>query len=85
MLHSKVLVIDGQWTVVGSSNFDARSLRWNFELIGVVRSPAMAESVVNICRHEIAHSRRVQLEDSKNRRWWEKLRDRLAWSLRRWL
>jgi cardiolipin synthase len=85
MLHSKALVIDGIWTVAGSSNFDARSLRWNFELIGVIRSRAMAESVSAICRHEIEHSRQLRLEDINSRHWWEKVRDRLAWSLRRWL
>ena len=83
--RSKAIVIDGAWSVVGSSNFDARSLRWNFELVGVVRSHAMAEAVAAICRHEIAHSRQVRLDDIKNRRWWEKLRDHFAWSLRRWL
>src|SRR5690606_23017515 len=30
--HSKLLVVDGEWTLFGSSNWDARSLRLNFEL-----------------------------------------------------
>ncbi len=29
--HSKVLVVDGVWSLVGSSNWDQRSLRLNFE------------------------------------------------------
>jgi cardiolipin synthase A/B len=30
--HSKVLVVDGEWCLVGSSNWDMRSFRLNFEL-----------------------------------------------------
>ena len=29
--HSKLLVVDGAWSLVGSTNWDARSLRLNFE------------------------------------------------------
>ncbi len=35
LLHSKTLTIDGCWSLVGSPNFDARSLLLNFE-VGVV-------------------------------------------------
>lgn len=31
MCHSKLLVIDGKWTSVGSANFDNRSFRLNDE------------------------------------------------------
>jgi cardiolipin synthase len=29
--HSKLMVVDGVWTLIGSANWDARSLRLNFE------------------------------------------------------
>jgi cardiolipin synthase len=29
--HSKLCVVDGAWCLVGSTNWDARSLRLNFE------------------------------------------------------
>ena len=29
--HSKLMTVDGQWALIGSSNWDARSLRLNFE------------------------------------------------------
>ncbi len=30
--HSKVMVVDGEWCLIGSSNWDMRSFRLNFEL-----------------------------------------------------
>ncbi len=85
MLHSKVLVIDGQWTVVGSCNLDPRSLRLNLEFFAVIRSSAMAAAASAFCRHEILHSRRVRLSEIRNRPLWQRIRDRLAWSIRGWL
>jgi cardiolipin synthase A/B len=85
MLHSKVMVIDGQWTVVGSCNLDPRSLRLNLEFFAVICSAAMADAASAFCRHELAHSRRVRLSEIRNRPLWQRIRDRLAWSIRRWL
>ncbi len=39
MVHSKAMVIDGRWSVVGSCNLDARSLRINLEFFAVIRPP----------------------------------------------
>jgi cardiolipin synthase A/B len=85
MLHSKVIVIDGRRTVVGSANLDPRSLRTNLEFVGVITSSAMAQEATKFCLHEIEHSRRVRLTEIRNRPWWQRLRDRFAWSLRQWL
>jgi cardiolipin synthase A/B len=85
MLHSKVMVIDGQLTVVGSCNLDPRSLRLNLEFLAVIRSRAMAAAATAFCRHELAHSRRVRRAEIRNRPLWRRIRDRLAWSIRRWL
>ena len=32
MVHGKVVIVDGTWATLGSTNLDARSLRLNFEL-----------------------------------------------------
>ena len=85
MLHSKVMVVDGVWSVIGSCNLDPRSLRWNLEFLSVVRSESLAQAVSSICDYEIKHSRRVRLRDWHALRWWQRLLDRMAWSLRKWL
>ncbi len=85
MLHSKVMVIDDEWTVIGSCNLDPRSLRLNLEFLSVIRSPAMAATIDRICRYEMRHSDRVTAAAVRRRSMWQRLRDRIAWSLRRWL
>ena len=83
MLHSKTMVIDGTWTLIGSCNLDPRSLRLNLEYIGVVRARSMAAAVLRICLFDLRNSRRVTSEDPRNR--WRRMLDRAAWSVRRWL
>jgi cardiolipin synthase len=85
MLHSKVMVVDNAWSVVGSCNLDARSLWINFEFLAVIHSRPFALALEEIVRYEIAHSRRVTLQFYRERSWWRRLVNRLAWALRWWL
>ena len=59
MLHSKVMAVDGQWSVVGSANLDPRSLRINLEFLAAIRSRPFAQAILDICRYEQQHSIRV--------------------------
>jgi cardiolipin synthase len=43
--HSKLLVVDGQWSLIGSSNWDMRSFRLNFELCVEVYDRALAAAL----------------------------------------
>jgi cardiolipin synthase len=85
MLHSKAMVVDDQWSVIGSCNLDPRSLRLNTEFLAVVRSAAAAAQLKQLCSYEMQQSREVRAADCRRRAWWQRLRDRLAWSCRRWL
>lgn len=85
MLHSKVMVVDGDWSVVGSCNLDPRSLRMNLEFLAVIRSRRMAAALKGLCLQEMHGSRRVTMRDWTRRTLWERLRDRFAWSFRHWL
>ncbi|HMD53304.1 MAG TPA: phospholipase D-like domain-containing protein [Phycisphaerae bacterium] len=85
MLHSKVVVIDRQWAVVGSANMDPRSLRINLEFLAVIRSHHFADALRRICRHEIRRSRRVRLAEVEHRTLKEKILSRICFALRWWL
>jgi cardiolipin synthase len=85
MLHSKAMVIDDEWSVLGSCNLDPRSLRTNLEFVAVARSRPLAAALVGVCRHEINNSTRVTLAECRNRTCFQRFLDRLAWSFRRLL
>jgi cardiolipin synthase len=85
MLHSKVMIVDDQWSVLGSSNLDARSLWYHLEFLAVIHSRNLANLLNDIIAQEIAHSRRVTLTECLERRWWRRMLDRAAWAARWWL
>jgi cardiolipin synthase len=85
MLHSKVMIVDRAWAVLGSCNLDARSLRINLEFLAVIHSRPLALALEEIVAYEIARSERVAPQACGERNWWRRLVNRLAWSLRWWL
>jgi cardiolipin synthase len=62
MLHSKVMVVDDLYTIVGSANLDPRSFYANLEFIAVIRSRALAQVMNAVCHDEIAQSQRISLD-----------------------
>lgn len=85
MLHSKVMVVDHEWTIVGSCNLDSRSLFTNLEFLAVIRSPTLGRTMLEVCRYEMERGRRVTLRDCYQRSLWQRLLNRMAWTLRWWL
>jgi cardiolipin synthase len=63
--HSKLFVVDGAWSLIGSTNWDARSLRLNFEYNLECYDRALAARLDAIIDAKIAASRpeeRARLE-----------------------
>ncbi|HSM91614.1 MAG TPA: phospholipase D-like domain-containing protein [Anaeromyxobacteraceae bacterium] len=61
--HSKMMVVDGCWTLLGSSNWDPRSLRLNFELDVECFDTALANEVEALVRARIARARPITLAE----------------------
>ena len=59
MLHSKALLVDADVAVFGSSNFDNRSFRLNFELCVLLEDVDVADSLAAEFRHDLALAREV--------------------------
>jgi len=85
MLHSKVMVVDTLFTLVGSANLDPRSLYTNLEFMAVIRSEKLAEIMLRICRFEMTQSQRVTPAMCKRVSRWDRFMNGLAWGLRWWL
>jgi cardiolipin synthase len=60
--HSKILLIDDAWSCVGSTNWDPRSLRLNFEFNLVCHDSELASTLSGIFETKKAESREVTSE-----------------------
>jgi cardiolipin synthase len=72
------MVVDGVWALLGSANWDPRSLRLNFELDVECYDPALAARVEALAQERIRRSRPVTVEHVNGRRLPVKLRDGIA-------
>jgi cardiolipin synthase len=76
--HTKIVVVDGAWTLLGSANWDPRSLRLNFELQVECYDVALAAEVEALVTARIARARRISLAEVDGRSLPVKLRDGVA-------
>ena len=79
LLHQKVIVVDGIWSSVGSTNFDDRSFDLNDEVNIGVLDPAVAAQLKAAFAADLAHARQRSFEEWQNRGLWHKLVDGLAY------
>jgi cardiolipin synthase len=76
--HSKLMVVDGAWTLLGSANWDARSLRLNFELNVECYSVEFGAHMEGLVQARINTAQPVTLSDVNARPLPVKLRDGVA-------
>jgi cardiolipin synthase A/B len=76
--HSKLMVVDGAWTLLGSANWDARSLRLNFELNVECYSVEFGARMDGLVQARINGARRITQADLNARSLPVKLRDGVA-------
>jgi cardiolipin synthase len=76
--HSKLMIVDGSWVLVGSANWDARSLRLNFEYNLECYDPALATRLETLVEKKRAGAHEVTLKEVDNRGLPVRLRDGIA-------
>ena len=79
MMHAKVLVVDGIWSMFGSANFDNRSLELNDELNVAVTSRELAERFLADFARDLGQARQLKLDEWRRRPFVEKSREKF-WS-----
>ena len=80
MMHVKAIVIDGTISVMGSANFDNRSLELNDELNVVVADPGVAAALTRDFEADIKRSEKIDPEEWRSRPLHIRGREK-AWSL----
>ena len=78
MFHCKVMVVDGLWTSVGSTNFDSRSFSINDEANLNVYDADFASAQTAVFEQDLRQSRRITLQDWTQRPWWTRSLDAAA-------
>lgn len=76
--HSKLLVVDDAWTLLGSANWDPRSLRLNFELELECHDVALAERMVALFEAKRDGARPLSAQELANLPFPVRLRNGLA-------
>jgi cardiolipin synthase len=76
--HAKLMLVDRAWILLGSGNWDARSLRLNFEFDVECYDCELAEKLAGWMSQKLARARRVTLADVDARSIPIRLRDGLA-------
>jgi cardiolipin synthase len=83
MIHAKIMIVDGLWAVVGSTNFDNRSFGINDEVNLAARDPGLAARLTSDFENDLTQSRRVTYADWKRRPVWERVFESVGWFFQR--
>jgi cardiolipin synthase A/B len=83
MTHCKALIVDGLWSMIGTTNIDNRSFEHNDEVNLVMRDTGVAERLLVDFARDVADSVEVTLETWRGSPWWERLVRPVAWILER--
>lgn len=78
VLHAKVGVIDGEWSAVGSSNLDRRSVAWNDEVDAILLGPEVGAALEASMTRVMARAEPVSPERWRERGAVRRLRELLT-------
>jgi cardiolipin synthase len=79
--HQKIMVVDGLWSFVGSTNFDDRSLDINDEAsIGLI-DPGVAGQLRAAYEQDLSDCPPIRLEQWRKRSVWDRFADRASYMI----
>ena len=78
VLHSKTIVVDGVWSVIGSSNFDHRSVVFNDEVDAVVVGSDTAKELERMFDDDLTNAHQIDRVEWSDRSVGERLKDFFA-------
>jgi cardiolipin synthase len=78
MIHKKAMMIDGLWSVIGSTNFDNRSFGLNDEVNLAALDPAVSHRLESDFGDELNQSLRITFEAWSKRSWTERVLEEIG-------
>lgn len=85
MMHAKVMTVDGQAAVVGSSNFNRRSLDHDEEVVLIALDPGLAARLDADLDEDFERSVAIDLTRWRNRSAPQRALERAVTPIRRWM
>jgi cardiolipin synthase len=79
LIHQKIIVVDGVWSCVGSTNFDDRSFQLNDEVSMGVIDPRIASQLEAAFANDLRSAQERHFDEWEHRSLWHKLVDGLAY------
>ncbi|MEO6259087.1 MAG: cardiolipin synthase [Thermoanaerobaculia bacterium] len=79
LLHQKIIIVDGTWSCVGSTNFDRRALQLNDEISMGILSTELAASLRAAWDDDMKSAEPVDYDRWHHRGLWHKAKDGLAY------
>lgn len=81
LIHQKIVIVDGQWAHIGSTNFDARSLALNEEIgIGILDAD-IAKELEAAFEDDLKSCRELNLTEWRRRPLYRRALERIAYML----
>lgn len=72
MMHSKLFIIDGVWSIIGSANFDIRSIRLNEEIVIGIQDKALAQELTHDFWKDVQQSQEIDIHTWPRRGLWRR-------------
>lgn len=82
VMHTKLIIVDGAISLIGSPNFDSRSIELNYEFAVAVQDTAFAQRLRASFAHDLTRSKRVEIKDVERWNALQRTRDAAALLLR---
>lgn len=80
-MHSKSIVVDGVWSLVGSPNLNVRSRDMDHENAVCVSNHAFADRLEQVFAQDLQRSREVPYAEWSKRSLWHRLKERISYAM----
>jgi cardiolipin synthase len=67
ILHAKTMCIDREYTIMGSTNLDYRSIEYNLELAALIRSKEFGQQMHDLFDNDVRYAKRITLKEWRKR------------------
>ncbi len=78
MMHAKAVVVDGQWSVIGSANMDVRSKELNHENVLGIQNAEFATRLEEVFRADLRKSEEIRLDEWRKRGLWSRFMEKVS-------